>query len=240
MFTLAEVIVASLVAFVAAGLQGSVGFGFAIITVPVLSLVDHRFAPIPVLIVTLVLAALALWRERADLDFEGIGWIIAGRIPGAIAGAWIITVVSRQTLSVVIATVVLVAVTVLATGIAIPMNRHNRIVAGLISGFTGTSAGIGGPPLALLYRSASGGMVRSSLGAIFTIGITINLMILGVAGAMTWTDWEAAGWFAPAALLGFLFSSTVKHLFDGRLLRRSILVVAGVAGALLLLTSVID
>ncbi len=237
MFTVAEVVAASLVACAAGALQGSVGFGFAIISVPVLSLIDDRFAPIPVLIVTLVLSALALWRERSHLDFEGVGWIIGGRIPGAVTGAWVITVVSRQALSIVIALVVLSAVGVLASGRRIALNRRNRILAGLVSGFTGTSAGIGGPPLALLYRSAAGGMVRSSLGAIFTIGIAINLVILGVAGAMNWDDWRAAAWFAPAALLGFRLSTIVKHRFDGRMLRRSILAVAAVAGALLLSTA---
>lgn len=237
MFTVAELIAASLVAFGAAALQGSVGFGFAIISVPVLSLVDPRFAPIPVLIVTMGLASLSLVRERRLLDFDGIGWIIAGRIPGAVAGAWILTIVSRRTLSIVIAVVVVAAVTILASGTSIALNRRNRVLAGIVSGFTGASAGIGGPPLALLYRSAAGGTVRSSLGAIFTVGIAINLVILGVAGAMTLGDWQAAGSIAPAALVGFGFSSAVRHRFDGRLLRRSILAVAGLAGALLLFTS---
>ena len=146
---------ASLVAFGAAALQGSVGFGFAIISVPVLSLVDPRFAPIPVLIVTMGLASLSLVRERRHLDFDGVGWIIAGRIPGAVAGAWILTIVSRRTLSIVIAGVVVAAVAVLASGTSIALNRRNRVLAGIVSGFTGASAGIGGPPLALLSRSAA-------------------------------------------------------------------------------------
>ncbi len=238
MFTVAELAIASAVAFGAGGLQGSVGFGFAIVAVPVLSIVDQRFAPVPVLMITLVLAALASWRERDHLDVAGLGWIISGRIPGSIAGAWVVTVVARDTLSIIIASAVLIAVALLASGLSIAMSNRNRVLAGVLSGFSGTSVGIGGPPLALLYRSSAGGTTRSSLGAIFTIGIAVNILALAMVGAVSTDDWIIAAQLAPTALLGFGLSTVVKHRFDGQVLRWSILTVAGIAGLVLLIQSI--
>ena len=167
-----------------------------------------------------------------------MGWIVVGRVPGAIAGAWVLTTVARDTLGVIIAVVVLAAVAAMALGLHIALTRRNRIIAGLVSGFTGTSAAIGGPPLALLYRSASGGMVRSSLGIVFTIGITVNLIVLSIAGAVGGDDFITAAILLPGAFTGFAFSTYVKHRFDAEVLRRSTLALAAVAAGSLLIKSI--
>ena len=83
MFTLAELVLIALIAFGGAALQGSIGFGLGVVGVPLLTLVDPRLTPIPVQMAALFLAVAATWRERAHLDTDGIGWIIAGRVPGA-------------------------------------------------------------------------------------------------------------------------------------------------------------
>ncbi|HEY5651276.1 MAG TPA: sulfite exporter TauE/SafE family protein, partial [Acidimicrobiia bacterium] len=183
-----ELVIGMAVVVVAAALQGSIGFGLAVLSVPILTVVDPVYTPIPTLILSLFTAAATLVREHGDLDLEGLGWIIGGRIPGALFGAWILTVLTERLLGIVIGMIVLLAVGVLAAGLSVQMTRRSRLIAGTISGFSGTASGIGGPPLALLYRSQSGPVVRSTLGAIFTIGITINLVILTVVGVMTMTD----------------------------------------------------
>ncbi len=238
MFTPEAIVLALVVALGAAALQGSLGFGFAAVGVPLLTIIDPRFTPVPVLIATLLLAGAATMREREHLDTTGVGWIVVGRIPGAIAGAWVLTTVARDTLGIIIALLVLAAVAAMARGLHIPLTRRNRIAAGLISGFTGTSAAIGGPPLALLYRSASGGMVRSSLGIIFTIGISVNLIVLSIAGAVRGDDFVAAAILIPGALVGFSLSTYVKHRFDAEVLRRSTLALAAVAATILLIKSI--
>ncbi len=232
--SLFDLVLAWIVTFGAAALQGSIGFGFAVLSVPLLTLVDPALTPIPQIFLALPMAVAALWRERTRLDVSGIGWIVAGRIPGAFLGAWILTRIDERLLSVIIAVVVIGAVVAIARGLTIRLDRTNRIVAGLISGFTGTTAAIGGPPLALLYRDADGGLVRSSLGAIFTIGIVINLTLLGFTGAIRSHDLFVAGLLAPAMAAGFAVSGRLLHRVEGRVVRTGILVVSAIAAAGLL------
>ncbi len=237
MFPPAEIAVAWIVIFVAAALQGSIGFGFNVLSVPILTLVDPALTPIPQLFLALPMALAALWRERTQLDTTGIGWIIAGRIPGALLGAWVITLLDERVLSIVIAVVVLAAVAAIGRGMVIRLDRRNRILAGLVSGFSGTTAAIGGPPLALLYREADGGVVRSSLGAIFSIGVVINLSSLGVTGAIRPSDLVIAALLVPPMVAGFAVSGRLLHRVDGRVVRVGILVVSALAATGLLVAA---
>jgi uncharacterized membrane protein YfcA len=233
-----ELVIGLGVVVVAAALQGSIGFGLAVLSVPILTVVDPVYTPIPTLILSLATAIATLVREHGDLDLEGLGWIIGGRIPGALLGAWVLTVITERLLGFVIGLIVLLAVGVLAAGLSVRLSRSSRLIAGAISGFSGTAAGIGGPPLALLYRSQSGPVVRSTLGAIFTIGITINLVILAAVGVMTMTDVAVALLLTPAMVIGFLISGRLRLRIDGERVRRGILIVSAIAAVSLLAASI--
>lgn len=232
-----QLIAAFVVAFVSAVLQGSIGFGYAVLGVPLLTLIDPSFTPVPVLLVALPQTVAAAVRERGQLDVEGIGWIIGGRIPGALVGAWILTVVTEQVLDGIIAVIVLAAVLSLGLGVTIRLNAATRAAAGFASGFAGTTSAIGGPPIALLYRSAEAGTIRSSLGAVFTIGILINLAALWATGVIVAADFVAAGTLLAPTLAGFASSGWVKGRIPDDRVRAGILVLAALAAAGLLVNS---
>lgn len=239
MFTVSEILIGIVVVTVSASLQGSIGFGFAVLSVPILTLVDPAFTPIPILLLALPLAVLGLVRERSDVDWSGLGWIITGRIPGAFLGAWVLGIASERLLGILIGTIVLIVIGLIARGITIRLTRRNRVIAGVVSGFSGASSAVGGPPLALLYRNQDGPTVRSTLGTIFTIGILINIGALKATGVMTLEDLRVAALFSPAMAVGFLLSSKIKHLAEGDRLRRGILIVSAIAASSLLLTSIL-
>lgn len=234
-----ELAIGIVVVVIAAALQGSIGFGLAVLSVPILTVVDPVFTPIPTLILSLVVGAGTLLRERSDLDLEGLGWVITGRIPGAVLGAWVLSIATERTLGIVIGVIVLLAVAVLGSGLKVRLSRVSRVVAGLISGFSGTSAGIGGPPIALLYGRQAGPVVRSTLGAIFTIGITINLAILTLLGVLTATDVAVAAILTPAVLVGFMISGSLRPHVDGDRVRIGILIVSSLAALSLLVSSLV-
>lgn len=204
--------VALLVTFVAAALQGVVGMGFAMLSVPILSLIDPRLAPVPQLLITMPLTISMAWRERDHLDLAGVGWIIAGRVPGAFIGLALLAVAVGRALDLAIAVLVLIAVAIIASGRHVKRNPGTEFGAGVMSGISGLVASIGGPPLALLYTEAEGPTVRSSLAAVFTVGLTFTLVARTATGNITSQDFVIAAILFPALVLGYLFS--------GRLARR--------------------
>lgn len=235
--TAQELVIGVGVVVIAAALQGSIGFGLAVLSVPILTVVNPVFTPIPVLILSLMVGAGTMLRERSDLDLEGFGWVITGRVPGALLGAWVLSIATERTLGIVIGVIVLLAVAVLSSGLSVKLSRASRVIAGVVSGFSGTSAGIGGPPIALLYGRQAGPVVRSTLGAIFTIGITINLVILTALRVLTTTDVAVAILLSPAMVVGFAISGRLRPHVDGERVRAGILIVSSVAAVSLLVRS---
>lgn len=226
---------AMLIVFLGAAVQGSVGTGFAVVSAPILTLIDPDFVPIAPQFLALMIAVSALVRERGGLDMAGVGWVILGRIPGSIAAAAVLMYAVGRTLDFLIGSIVLIAVLVLMSGVRVPLTTGTRIVAGVFSGFSGTASSIGGPPIALLYRDQTGPTVRSTLGVIFAIGIVINLIVLTVTGILDRNDIITAAMLAPATALGFAGSSLLHKRVEGAVLRRGILVVAAVSAIALLL-----
>ena len=218
----------------AALVQGSVGMGFAMVSVPALALIDPQLSPVPQLLVSIPLAITMAWRERGHMDTKGVGWIIAGRVPGALIGVALLTVATQQVLDIAIAFIVLGGVAILASGYHVRRTPGTKFAAGVTSGTSGLVASIGGPPLALLYSRAEGGIIRSSLAAVFTIGLLITLIARSATGNITTTDVKVAAILFPALVVGYLLSNLVKNRLDPSKLRVAILVLSAIAAGGLL------
>ncbi len=219
-------VVALVVTFAAAAVQGIVGLGFAMISVPILALIDPSLAPVPQLLITLPLTLTMAWRERGHLAMKGVGWVIAGRVPGAAIGVLLLTVATQAALEIIIATLVLLAVAIIASGFRLTRTAGTQFGAGLFSGVSGLVASIGGPPLALLYTRDEGPVVRSNLAAVFVIGILITITARITSGNITWGDARTAAILFPALAAGYLTSLALKDRIAQSAMRNWILVLS--------------
>lgn len=122
----------------------------------------------------------------------------------------------------------------IASGITVRRNRLSELVAGAISGTTGTIASIGGPPLALHYRNDSGPTMRASLSAIFAAGITMILAARALSGHVTGTDLVVAVRLAPVVWLGYLVVRRLHDRVEGTPLRMVTLTLCATAAVGLL------
>lgn len=223
----------------AATIQGTVGIGFAMVSVPILSLIDARLAPVPQLIIVLPLTLSMAWRERHSIDLSGFWWIIFGRIPGAIAGIALLAVASQQTLDVFIGIVVLLAVAIIATGVHVRRTSVAQFTTGVASGTTGIVASIGGPAIALLYSSAEARTIRPTIAAIFTIGISMSLFFRALSGNISSSDFAVSAVLFPAVIAGYLLSSLLKDRIPTERVRVAILVISAAAAVGLLVRAFI-
>ena len=141
-----ELAIATLAVFVGSALQGSVGFGFAIVAAPVLFLVDPLWVPGPIIFSALVLTSLTAIRERDAIDYRGFAWGLAGRLPGTFAGAALVSAISAEQLATPLGLLVLLAVAISASTARFEPGPRTLFGAGVLSGFMGTASSIGGPP----------------------------------------------------------------------------------------------
>jgi uncharacterized protein len=199
--TAGALILAALATIVGATIQGSIGFGMNLVTVPVLALVLPDALPVTVVILGIPIS-IAMLRHEHLLDRTGLAWIITGRVPGTIVGAWVVATVTTTTLQGLIGGFVLLFVLASVFTPPLPVRPGTQVAAGATSGVTGTAAGIGGPPIALLYQHHAGPVMRSTLAATFFIGTFLSLTTLAVARQVSWDQIVLAIGLAPLVVAG--------------------------------------
>jgi hypothetical protein len=91
----------------------------------------------------------------------------------------------------------------------------------------GTSAAVGGPPVALVYHDARGAALRSTLNAYFACGSLISLAALAWSGQLGVADLGYAAWMLPSVGVGFALSDRARAKLDRGNTRVAVLVVAG-------------
>lgn len=232
-------ILAFLITVGGAVVQGTVGLGFAMVTIPILALIDPVLVPVPQLFAAVPLTLLMAWKERSDMDLHGVGWLLAGRVPGAIIGVVLLAIATDRTLEIFIGTVVLLAVAVIATGFHVKRNAATKFAAGVASGTTGLVASIGGPPIALIYTSDEAATIRSTLAAIFTIGLTITITMRFATGNVTTEDLRISALLAPATVVGWALAQPLQERIPRHMVRTSILVISALGATALLARAIL-
>lgn len=225
---------AMLITACATAVQGTVGLGYALITVPLLALVHPDLSPEPQLFVMLPISISMALRERSAVDLTGVGWLLVGRIPGAFIGVFLLGVASAAVLDLFIGVVVLAAVAVIGTGYHVKRTRGTKLAAGMASGTTGVVATIGGPAIALVYTREEAQTIRSTLAAVFTVGVSTSIIFRWWSGHVSLTDVRVARILLPAASLGLWAAVRLRDRVSRDHLRIGVLAVcAGAAVALI-------
>lgn len=227
------------VVFVGAVVQSSIGIGLGLIASPILGLADPAFVPVAVLMAVLPMTIVMAVRERHSIDRSGIGWAIGGRIPGTILGAWVASRASHTTLAIVIALVVLLAVVGSASGVHFAPTKRSLTVSGAASGFGGTAAGIGGPPMALTYQHSDPATMRATLALFFVVGIFISFATLTVAGVVGARELQLGMLLVPASLLGVWMSRYTTAALPAERVRPLVLLLCAVSAVVLLVEAVV-
>jgi uncharacterized membrane protein YfcA len=233
-----EHLAANALAAFGACIQGSVGFGLGLVAAPILALIDPDYVPGPVLFATLPLSILVAVREHDHVDLHGLGWAFAGRIPGTVAGALALALLSATTASVVFGVLVLTAVGLTWAGWSLSPTPPTLVTAGLASGFMGTMTSIGGPPMALVYSRAQGAQLRSTLATYFILAAAISLTALAVTGDFGTDELLLGLSLFPGVLLGFLASGWVSRHLDRGHTRTAVLVTSAIAAVAVVIQAI--
>lgn len=206
-----------LVVLVGSTLQASIGIGLGLLAAPVLGLVDPDFIPAAVAVAVVPLVVGMTLRERHEIDRPGLRSALIGRIPGVAIGGWVAAVADHRTTALVVAAAVLIAVIGSLTGLRFMPTSQNLMIAGAASGFTGTSAGVGGPPMALTYQHSDPAVLRATLAAYNSIGSAMTLTVLVATSVLGRREFQLGLLLVPAVITGLLLGRlTVGRLPPAR------------------------
>ena len=211
------------VVLAAAVLQSVSGFGFALISVPLLAmLIGAKDAVAAASLFSLSSAFVQFGRTRRSVRWPVAGRLTAGAMAGMPLGLVILLAVDEQVLRGLIAVAVLVMVAVLATGIR-PRGEGALldIGAGFVSGVLNTSVSTNGPPLvlALQTREFKPPEFRATISATFVASNVVGVALFAVSGRYTADALTASVIGIPTLVIGWVLGARVARHFPPRRFR---------------------
>lgn len=198
-----HMLIAMLVVFGAASLQVSTGMGFGMISAPLLALLDPVFAPIPILMIGIVIAANGAWPERTNIVPAEIWTGLGGRFAGMLMAVGLLFLFTdRSAFMLLFGTFTLLAIAIRVFGRKVAFNLRNHAALSTLSGLMGTITSVGAPPMAILYYGQAASKVRPTLNALFLISCLTGLAGQMMADNISMAHAVIAFCFLPSALLG--------------------------------------
>jgi uncharacterized protein len=215
---------------IGAAIQGSIGFGYALVAAPVLTLIAPSTLPTTLLLLAIPLTTAMAIRERAHVDVSGFVAMTTGRALGAGLGVAILLAVPADSLSILFGSLIVLAAALTASRPLVETGAGARFAAGVASGAMGTASAIGGPPLALVYHDRPGPELRSTLALSFLVGMAFSLVGLALAGQVHGWQVLLAVELLPALMFGLALGGAAARRLDQHWLRPAVLWFAAIAG----------
>ncbi|WP_244670671.1 sulfite exporter TauE/SafE family protein [Rhodoplanes elegans] len=231
--------VASVLVLVGACMQGVSGVGFGVFAAPILAIIDPELVPGPMLFLGLVIAVLAVRRERSGLDTKGIGFAMLGRVPASIAAALAMSILPVREISIMFALLILAGVAISLARFEPRISPATMFGAGCLSGFMGTITSVGTPPIALMYQNAPKPTLRASLGGFLFLGSLTSIVALSFTGRFGVHDVVLGTWLIAPLWLGFWLSTPLTRRLPGRTVRLAVLGLSALAALLLLVRQLV-
>ncbi len=240
--TALDLVVVGAAVFFAAFTQVISGFGFALLSVPLMTIaIAPKEAVVVSMLVGLTMTGWQAWHLRADADRVLVRRMVAAAYVGMPVGLLVFVSVGDHVLRLCLGVAVLVAVVLLAFRI----NLHHvgpglDVGAGFVSGVLNTSLSTNGPPLvfALQARQLEPDRFRATISWVFTLSAVVGLGLFIAAGKVTRDGLVAAAVAIPAMLLGNLAGFPIRKHVHGERFRVLVLLllmaaaVSAIVGAL--------
>lgn len=220
-------IVLVLITFVAATVNGALGYGFSSITVPVaLLFYTNRILNPALVLVELVINGYVLFINRKSIP--NIWWrvapILIGLVIGIGIGSYILFLVQPAWIKFVTYFFLLPLILLQAAGIRKPIQAENTIAIpfGMGIGTLYSVTTISGPPLALLFNNQGYAKqdFRAALGVIRVAESSLTAIAYGFIGFYSAGSMEIIPYIVPSVLLGIPLGTFLIRWMDPETFRR--------------------
>ena len=233
----------AVVVAVAATVQLLAGFGFALASVPLMSIV---LDPHDAVVVSLALATLTNTYQavsgRHDADRPVVARLLAGAAAGLPVGLLVFRLADSQVLGIVIGVAVLAAVVLIAAGLDL---RHVGpgldVGAGALSGALTMSAGVNGPPMVFVLqtRHFPPARFRATTTTVFAVLDIVSIVVFAAIGDVDGEVLTAVAVSLPGLAIGAFAGVSLRRHLDPRRFRWLVLVLLTVAGVAAIIAALV-
>jgi uncharacterized protein len=222
-----DTIVLVLITFVAATVNGALGYGFSSITVPVaLLFFTNRILNPALVLIELVINAYVLFINRKSIPsvFWRVAPILGGLAVGVGIGSYLLFLVQPAWIKFVTYLFLLPLILLQAAGIRKPIRAEKAIGVpfGVGLGTLYSLTTISGPPLALLFNNQGYPKqeFRAALGIIRLTESSLTAIAYGFIGFYSAGSMEIIPYIVPSVMIGIPLGTYLIRLMDPETFRR--------------------
>ncbi|MBX3324275.1 MAG: sulfite exporter TauE/SafE family protein [Nitrospira sp.] len=222
-----DTVVLVLITFVAATVNGALGYGFSSITVPIaLVFYTNRILNPALVLVELVINTYVLFVNRKSIPnvFWRVAPILGGLAVGVGIGSYLLFLVQPAWIKFVTYFFLLPLILLQAAGIRKPIRAEKAIAVpfGLGLGTLYSVTTISGPPLALLFNNQGYPKqdFRAALGIIRLAESSLTAIAYGFIGFYSAGSLEIIPYIIPSIIIGIPLGTYIIRLMDPETFRR--------------------
>ncbi len=226
---LEEIILIGLIIFLASFNQGLTGFGFALTSLPLLSLIIDIKEAIPLAAICgLVVNIYLTIKLKSHIDFKDIRLLILGSITGIPLGVYFLSYADQDLILKILAVIILVFVLLNTTQFIKPFNIDNKwgVLFGFFSGLLGGAFNTNGPPVLIYFylKDWDKFKQKASITGFFIVASILIVSSHAVSGVTTKSILLKSLYAQPFLLSGLLLGSAVFPKVTTKLYRQLILI----------------
>jgi hypothetical protein len=215
------------ITFLAAIVNGALGYGFSSITVPLaLLFLANRVLNPAIVLVEVVLNAWVLWNNRDAFSsvWRRVAPIVVGLIPGIAFGTVIVSQVNPTPLRFATFLVLLPLILLQSAGYRRPIRseRGAGLVFGGGLGVLYSVTTISGPPLAMMLKNQglAQGEFRAALGIVRLAESSMTAVAYAYAGLFTMSSLSLVPWIVPSIAVGVPIGAFIIRRVPAETFRR--------------------
>lgn len=213
---LATIGMSGMIILIAAIIRGFSGFGFALVAVPLLSMIMPPLSFVPLIFGMQVIAVLpGLKQTLQDVQWNQVVPLVPGGFLGTWGGLLILYRINPEIIGIIIAIAVVFVAVFLLRGLRLSrqFSKFEITIIGILAGFLNGAASLPGPPviLAQLVTRNTNTMVRSNLIIFFTILSLLGIASIISSGKLNETHLYLMATSAPFLILGTWLGERLFH-----------------------------
>ena len=224
-----------MVMFVACVVQGILGFGSALVAVPLaLILLPKEAVVSSMILVGLSLNGFLSVRIKERISYRPVLILFFASLFGMPLGVWVLRAIPLETMQVFVGCLVVVFTILVQWGrLKLRQNALPTGIAGFFSGLLNTSTSMSGPPVLILLvgQALSKDQFRRTLVSFFFVSGLVAALMLVASGVMTPQTASYGVVAIPFALLGGYVGDRLSTRLPERPFRALALAVLFLAGA---------
>jgi len=220
---------------VAAATQSIVGFGYALLVVPCLTvLLGPKVAVVASTAVGTALVAWNSFRWRHDIRWREAITVSIAALCAMPVGLVVLTQADDRTLRLIVGGTIIVFTVWLWRGLSLPVGRPTEVAAGATSGALAASVGVNGPPLVIAFQATemAPAPFRATLQLCFFVQAAVAVALFWSQGLVVRDVGSVFLVGIPAAAVGALVGDRIAPRVHEGPFRSAVLLLLGLSGAL--------